>query len=392
MDYKEKYIKYKKKYLSFKNDIFAQDDNIKKKYLSFKNDIIGGNRILEMRYPEPRKSDIYYMGSHGCDTDEEYDVPKGCVYVTFAECSIESNIDNTYFKFLKMFSNNDILLKDPIQNLEKLQKIFGKSLHIHYPEAKDTNMRKYFNNIYPTYFVWDNGKDGCSALKSGLYSIGTNIIITGEDTLENDGGKHKKLPSYIKLNNIEYLYKDSLYPTVEDLIKIKHIDADDEIDCLKFEQFIDDFKIDQNTLFKYFPGIHYNFACRSDCKNKDMPSEKHLLRRQNSYDGDFVERGFLLYDKERKGIHYYLKENNLKKVEELIDEGTYINELNEKYKTPLNLSCDHDSFKYNINLAKLLIKKGALIDKETYQMCYLSRDRELFELLVSANVERLKTK
>ena len=370
MNYKKKYIKYKEKYLSLKNKI------------------IGGENVpLKYRYPEPRKSDIYYMGSHGCDTDEELDVPKGCVYVTFAECSLSNYINDSYSKFLEMFSKNDILLKDPINNLEKLQKIFGKSLHIHYPEAKDRQMQKYFNNMYDTLLGWDDKIDGCYALKSGLYSIGTNVMITGEDTITRPSNsvKFKKLSGIVKETDINYLYKDSLYPTLEDL-EIYRVRSANYPYFTEYESQI--FKVDQKTLFEYFPGIHYNLACRVDCKNNHKPSLKHLLRRQESNSGDLVERGFLPYDEKREGIYYFFKKGDLKKVEELIDDGMFINEVNVDGKSPINVFCN----KGNFNLAKLLVRKGAIIDQETYQMCMKSGDRELFELLVSSNVERLKSK
>jgi len=371
MDYKDKYLKYRIKYLSLKNIIIG-----------------GENATLKSRYPKLTTSNIYYMGSHGCDTDEELDVPKGCIYVTFAECSLQNFANDSYSKFLDMFSKNDILLKDPINNLEKLQKIFGKNLHIHYPEAKDSKMQKYFNNNYDTFLGWDSKMHGCYALKSGLYSIGTNVIITEDDSLKKSERtiKFKKLSDTVEEKDISYLYKDSLYPTLYDFFDVYRFGSRSYPDFKEYANSA--FSVDQKTLFEYFPGIHYNLACRVDCRNHHKPSPKHLLRRQESNQGDAIERGFLPYDEKREGIFYFLKERNLKKVEELINDGMFINELNVDGKTPINVFCNKENF----NLAKLLVKKGAIIDQETYQMCMKSGDRELFELLVSANVERLNKK
>jgi hypothetical protein len=371
VDYKEKYLKYRIKYLSLKNKIIG-----------------GENDTLKSRYPKLTTSNIYYMGSHGCDTDEELDVPKGCIYVTFAECSFVNYVNDSYFKFLEMFSKNDILLKDPINNLEELQKILGKNLHIHYPEAKDPKMQKYFNNNYDPFLGWDNEKDGCSALKSGLYSIGTNVMITEDDSLKYLGTKFKfkKLSGTVEEKDINYLYKDSLYPTLYDLFNVNRFGSRSYPEFKEYEKML--FGVDQKTLFEYFPGIHYNLACRVDCRNHHKPSPKHLLRRQESSQGDAIERGFLPYDEKREGIFYFLKKGNLEKVKELVNDGLFINELNVDGKTPINVFCNKENF----NLAKLLVRKGAIIDQETYQMCMKSGDRELFELLVTANVERLKSK
>ena len=321
-----------------------------------------------LEFNSTESESIFYMGGHGCDTADTLPVPPGCVYVTIAECGMQAFTDKTRKKFIEMFSSNNDLLKNPIENLIELRKIFGPHLHIHYPEAENENMQTYTNNIYYPVLGWDN-KSHQNVLKSGLYSIGTYLK---EDS-------YQKINGNITKEQLEYLYKDSIYPSHYDLSDVMKLY---DLSYGEFEEQINDvFVIDQSTLFEFFPGIHYNFACRSPC-DVDTPEVKHQLRRQHSNKAYELKEGSLLY---------YIKHNQTDNAIRLINKSiTDINKSDLNGNTPLNLACKNK----NIELAQLLIEKGALLPKEDHQECYkpFLYNSKFINMLVDNHIKQLKLK
>ena len=320
-----------------------------------------------MMNPQIQKPNVYYMASHACDQNELIDVPKDCVYVTLGTCGLSVLARTTeQEEFIKMFHNNNELLHDPVKHIEALQYRFGSNLHIHYPGAKDIRMRKYVNNLYSCFFntVTLGGRSDPSARKSGLHSIGTY-----------------RTTKYIKFNDtitdevIDYLYKESLYPTTQQ-IKYNHSLSNESYADFESKMFTI-FKVDQKTLFKYFPGVYYNFSCRSSCYADQ--SDFYNVRRQESFKGNEVERqSFYKPIDNISSIHYYLSINNLKKAKELIESGSYdLNEKDRDGNTLLFICCS----KGYLELAQLLLNKGVLMDKQDYQECLKSK--QLYAYLVS---------
>jgi hypothetical protein len=324
---------------------------------------------LQLLNPKIQEPNVYYMASHGCDTNELLYVPEGCVYVTLGICGKLVWDTKNQTDFIKMFDENSPILSDPVTNIEHLQKIFGSQLHIHYAKAKDYRMRKYVNSSFSCFLNRTLKKDSFFARKSGLYSIGTYTTAN-----------FYKLNDTITDKDIDYLYKNSLYPTID---QIKNIYTLTNLNYQDFSSHIQTvFNVDQKTLFHYFPGIYYNFSCRSDCNDStggDNPSTFHIARRQDSFKGNEVERlSFYKSIDNSSSIHYYLSINDLEKAKELIDKGYDLNEKDYDGKSLLYICCR----KGYLELAKLLIEKGVLLDKDGYQECL--RRKELFEYMVSA--------
>jgi len=356
--YKNKYLKYKKKYLDLKGG----------------SSTIVNQTTLEHVLPEDHKmfkstksESIFYMGGHGCDTADTLPVPPGCVYVTIAECGNVSYINKNYKKFIEMFSSNNELLKNPIKNLIELRRIFGPNLHIHYPNAENEYMQTYTNNRYYPFLAW-NKTEHQTALNSGLYSIGTPLKYD-----------YRVINGTITADHLTYLYKDSIYPSHSDLSDVMKLY---DLSYGEFEEQINDvFVIDQSTLFKFFPGIHYNFVCRSPC---DPIASKvtHNLRRQQSNK---------VYELKEDSLLYYIKHNQTDNAIRLINKSiTDINKSDLNGNTPLNLACKNK----NIELAQLLIEKGALLPKEDHQECYkpFLYNSKFINMLVDNHIKQLKLK
>lgn len=119
------------------------------------------------------------------------------------------------------------------------------------------------------------------ARKSRLYSIGTYT-----------NANFYKLNDTITDKDIDYLYENSLYPTID---QIKNIYKLTNLNYKDFSSHIRTvFNVDQKTLFHYFSGIYYNFSCISDFNDStetgDNPFTFHIDRRQDSFKGNEVER------------------------------------------------------------------------------------------------------
>jgi len=359
LKYKKKYLKYKKKYLDLKGG----------------SSTIVEPRTLKYVLPQARdeldesKLKIFYMGGHGCDTADVLPVPSGCVYVTIVECGNYAYINAKHKKFIEMFSLNNDLLKNPIENLIKLKKIFGPNLHIHYPEAENEHMQTYTNNIYYPVLGWEYD-DYQTMLKSGLYSIDTELR---ED--------FQKINGKITDEQLKYLYKDSIYPSYYQIHDIERIR---DLSYSNFKRSINNlYKIDQSTLFEYFPGIHYNFACRSPCDKDNVKIIKHELRRQNSNKANQET------EPKEDSLLYYIKHNQTENAIKLINES--IDDINKSDiygNTPLKFACENG----NIELAQLLIERGALLLKEDHQKCYKAflYNSKFIEMLVTAYSDQLK--
>jgi hypothetical protein len=296
-------------------------------------------------------NNIYYMRSHGCDSSDLEDVPPNCVYVTLAQCGEKIDSNNAYRSvFEKLFRENDDLLKDPVKNKAVLTHLFGVTLHIKYPNAKDPEMRKYVNSAY-TCFLGFNDDGKTFAKKSGLYSIGSNpSILFDESTQVNPGDIYYVLNNgEVTMKNVRFLYEDSLYPTPNDFIsQEKRV----QYESVPFSEFHKDvtntFSIDQKTLFKYFPGVHYNFSCRSDCRDAKNPSEAHILRRENSKVGSEQELQDTLI-----GL---LTIGETDKARELIESDTNSYEIHQIGNGLLKICCE----KGYLDIGKLLLEKGGV--------------------------------
>jgi hypothetical protein len=235
------------------------------------------------------------MSGHGCDELEEKLVPDGCVYVTFKECGLfamaENDPKNPTYIFFKMFSENNPLLKDPVANYAKLKEIFGRTLHIHYPEAEHEENRTYTDVEYTTFMNWNSSADfpHPRACRSGLFKLGANLFY-------EDGSFFKFFKEKSRINGSELIDKAELEMVFADSDPELYTDAMNELyDAsagmkLQFYSTVSNLfgstKVTQSNLFEARPGIYYNFVCRSLCETKNSPDLEHVLkgmrRRQKS--------------------------------------------------------------------------------------------------------------
>jgi hypothetical protein len=243
---------------------------------------------------------VYFMRGHGCDWDDgddEHIVPPNCSYITAAVCGNAYWMDDNSRKFQYNFTQAKESLKHPSDGIDK----YGNHIHVK-PAAKT-----YFNTIFTPYI---EGNLAC-----GLYRIGSDLakkdMEDGEEefrlvndthlfglvsSIESDVDdiKQRKIRTYF-LN----LYTHSLFPTRADVERVLGSFPAISTKAVLFEKTMEyesafrsiikeHFRVDLTTLFQYFPGIVYNFSCRSPCgsdrnlQEKDPMYPKHVLRRTYS--------------------------------------------------------------------------------------------------------------
>lgn len=340
------------------------------------------------------------MAAHGCDTSEKLPVPPGCVYVTYGLCGmatlLNSTIDDLFFK---MFKAKNPILQDPVKNYVKLKELFGNSIHIHYPEAPTADGQTYFDNTYTPFLAWEKTDQSCFAYKSGLYEIGANLFT---DDSENSGKRFLCNDGKFSKIDFETMYNESKFPTtamVYDAYYTKFSFMDKGIPIMHYnliDEVIDEnFRVKQSELFEKFPGIYYNFVCRSDCSSQNNSKGKridnrfvnlpaspaHLMRRQNSEIASIAQGSKLIYyllqedyDAAKNEIQY-----NIHNLEYL--------QMKVNGKTALGVCCEKN---YN-ELTKMLLDSGITIANTDYQTCMRwawTKDSEIFNKLTMASATK----
>lgn len=222
---------------------------------------------------------VYTVMGHGSEMISEIPpipVPAGCVYVTFAICG---NTTQGAYRILDAFANDDIreLLRYPVENIKKLTEYFGESLHVHYPEAENETSRTYFDVRYSPFAHFNTPKLGCFAYKSGLYNMDANVEFMPDENLMVRLTEILKYGIKFDCDSIEpeilkLLYNGSLYPTLDTIVG--DIDPARAITYKLLKHEITKFKFSQSWAFRMFPGVHYNFVCRSH----SLPNENNTGR------------------------------------------------------------------------------------------------------------------
>lgn len=218
--------------------------------------------------PAKIPKNVYTTIGHGREyiSDEPIPVPPGCVYVTIALCGVVST-EKEINKLLDAFTDPKIRdkLRDPVTNLKQLTTLFGESLHVHYPEAENETSRTYFDTgYYP--LAGDSTSGECRSVKSGLYRIGdVDSFRPPKNIIVSESGKLRYLAK-LDCKNIEppilrFLYSGALYPTIDIINRDLPIGRKLSYNLLAHE--ISKCRFSQSWAFSKFPGVHYNFICRS---------------------------------------------------------------------------------------------------------------------------------
>ena len=290
---------------------------------------------------------VYTINGHGEDLLFEKPVPPGCVYVTMEECGKTAKLLD-FSRLLMAFQDKPpgILekLRDPVKYRFELMAHFGRSFHVHYPEATDPKDRTYMENIHSPWLGWQRSRTECKLYKSGVYNLNSGVdfdieIIESENgDKEYTGGKNSDCLD-IKMDDVSYMYNESLFPTFDMVNRDPDITGEPKLIFNNMEKYLNNFEFTQSWAFKIFPGIHYNFACRVVKKHPGR-NENVRRRRRGSVNAKVANLAELPEANLRGELGYallksYVDSGQNEMIASLIARGIDVNRPNEKGRTLL---------------------------------------------------------
>lgn len=290
---------------------------------------------------------IYTINGHGEDLLFEKPVPPGCVYVTMEECGKKAKLLD-FSKLLMAFQDKPpgILekLRDPVKYRFELMAHFGRSFHVHYPEATDPRDRTYLENIHSPWLGWQTSRTECELYKSGVYNLNRGVdfdieVFERENGYRDYRGGKDSDGLDIKAEDIAYMYNESLFPTFEMVHRDLSITGEPQLLFNNMEKYLNNFKFTQSWAFKMFPGIHYNFACRVVKKHPGR-NENTYRRRRGSVNAKVANLVHLPDANLRGELGYallksYVDSGQNEMIASLIARGIDVNRRNEKGRTLL---------------------------------------------------------
>jgi hypothetical protein len=314
---------------------------------------------------KPSLPAIYTKEGHGEDILFEQPVPPGCIYVTIEECGIlSSNWGKLLFAFEDKPAGIRDKLRDPVKYKYDLMAHFGRSFHVHYPEAELHGDRTYVDCIHYPFLAWNREK--CQIGKSGVLSLDDNNVFVDPSIKSEKSYDEEQVLKTIDCSNISdddlhKLLDGSKFPTYE-MIRDDLEFVDKPITYRSLKDAMDKYAFTQSWSFKMFPGIHYNFSCRDIAKH---PSENERIgkRRRNSLAGRLInintapnniikgQTGFDIL----KG---YVRAGITDMIPKMIEKGVDVNRKDEDGKTLLQYAAG----KFMENTVKELLKVDG-IDK-----------------------------
>jgi hypothetical protein len=233
---------------------------------------------------------VYAHLSHGLDNmaGDPIPVPEGCVYVTFALCG---EISHSSYKIMKAFEEPALrdALKDPVKHIKRLTDYFGKSLHVHYPEAEDEASRTYYDTTYnPLLANTVKDEPTCFSKKSGLYKLGdlaTYKALAGTVSAKVRENTRPYVTSFpcdsVEENIVRHLYRGSLYPTLEQMLA-EYDTASKPMTFATFKKAVKKYKYKQSWAFSLWPGVHYNFVCRGGAQTEENIKNSATKKRRKA--------------------------------------------------------------------------------------------------------------
>ena len=272
------------------------------------------------------KTKVFTCIGHGCDLTTQLKLPNNWVYVTASKCGHLSFLGSTInTKFYNAFNKRNDILRDPVVNAKILQ---GYSLNLPSGIADkvmyvlpyssvnnrlNPNVQSYTDSMQLplSYHYLDNNNVLLAQrfekektprdiqltiiMKVELYRSGWYDMDKVTEKINNDiitiSRKEHTAALYISMGNIKTIYKESVYPTIQDIItnfnktNINQLDinADDiMVDYFIFEAFIIKnymqriSNIITQNLLKSDGGIIYNMICRSACDKQSINNVEQI--------------------------------------------------------------------------------------------------------------------
>ena len=293
---------------------------------------ISHNRSAVKPFVATPATQAYVIRGHGSEGDDTFTVPEDCVIVVKMQAGARSYGPNDLISNLCSLSST--MLKDPEKYYSNIHDAFG-SVAIYLPGDECSNFSLSLVECYPSEsYQW------CGAAGSGIINIDSFLNKSKDLCDDTDIKEEENLFREIEdkvinksstiYNYIGHLFKNSVYPTSEDVLNYmdelsdKNLDKDKNgiISLNKILIEIDKhFHTTQEELCKK-PGVYYNFVCRSN----DATTQLFTKKNRRNVLHNSITSIFNMKHKENKGT------NDLHKArEELSKVYEKLSKVQEKY-------------------------------------------------------------
>ena len=296
----------------------------------------------------PSNMNTYILSGHAFDIS----LPSGDLDInTLPPGNMFLNITKTGITSIDVFIENLVeletrpeerkLLFDPVSNLYKLKEILENPRDLVSPDStfhKEVDLKKnlvlmkegdsYINNQcsylsqFPASAAEEDFKGESYILKSGLYKLDPERKLFNQHRVDLKEGER------LTEDDIHTIYDGAIIPDVKKLLStLKSMKKyyKDEEEGFSVHQLRNSLSWyieyhgalpDQKTLFEKYPGIHYNFGCRSFDLDKHlngtpqlsntMKRDKNTINSRRNY-----ETGLIL--RQNQGLVEFFKEKYAKK-------------------------------------------------------------------------------
>lgn len=239
---------------------------------------------------------IYVYSGHGGDmVGVLKDVPIASKYINMGACGLVNWLNTD--RVLTYLENPDDK-RFAETNVPQIEELLGElSIRIYMPNPTSDNDRYVNNKFYPIGVY--PSEDGTFMLRS------SGLIERKKCVLLGTPQKHDKLRT-ATLEMVKSLFSMSVYPTIAEVEAHFRSHCADRLEALTYADLTHAYNalsLSVETLMTRFPGIHYNFLCRSVQGSDNLPPAPSILRRANSAEaGRRPENAILLGYRE----HYAL--------------------------------------------------------------------------------------
>ena len=200
----------------------------------------------------------YVVLGHATEEEREGSVPDGCCLVLAEECGVQGTFPHYLYSILSDPANK-ALFDDPVKHKQDLETLLKKPLAI-YTSGEACPFVSY--TLVNHSKNKDSGEENVYNVEpSGLYSLPADESNWAyHDKKKGIGRYTHKIVGAVKKEDIELIYRGAVFPTISSVAASASVSA--SVSVPKFAK-LPSVRVSQTDLFARFPGIHFNFLCRS---------------------------------------------------------------------------------------------------------------------------------
>lgn len=366
-----------------------------------------GKFVLPQQFKDLPDNQIYFYHGHGSTVCDDYGfpikkiVPDNCIYITQTVCGIVNTLKRSIIEAFLDESYAHVW-RDPVGNLNELKKIFTldnrlnvEGLHVHMPGCSyiETSYTPLgYHDLKENYNIDQHRLEfsGIMSLEAAHTVPKDNPYIEGIDFPHTD-----LVDLDIVKNSFDYTFYPGLEMSEEEVplssitdtiylfpIEDTKVKIDDVI--LQASKVSDYVKV--SDIMSYYPGIHFNFLCRSFGKEDGKCGRitKRALTRRRRHSAVVQNTVYNTFRKlTTMGLYFPKKRKRVANDDSILD---YVQAVSDKL--PENLQKFFELYE-EVRIDEDLPKTRELI-KTLFSNAYLNEFNLLLEDLSKAREEKNK--